>query len=346
MVSLHNGVRMTSCRSLLLVLILTSLVSTVFATKKDEEAATLIDHAKQLSDIRAEGAPAFRLKLTFKIINEGGSVLDGTYTEAWVSKTQWRRETVLGDFRRTQVGAGRKRWLLDSSTAVPEHLGYFPSLTDIGRYQPEAWKPQKVEDRKLKGLSARCIEVKPTPWGAKSALCFDKISGTITAVVSPSHQMGTRDGEMVCFYADYQQFGDRVLARSYECDEDKHPTLKAKVIELAAEPATDPAFFAPPDGAKESVNCLSPIKPPTAVYQPDPKTTQIPRPGERSLVVIKIVVGTDGKPHNLRVTSGPNRDSDLAALEAVRQWIFKPATCDGEPVETEVAVEISNSTIR
>jgi TonB family protein len=52
-----------------------------------------------------------------------------------------------------------------------------------------------------------------------------------------------------------------------------------------------------------------------------------------------MVVGTDGQPHNLRVTSTPNRDFDQAVLEAVRRWRFKPATCDGEPVETEIAVE-------
>jgi outer membrane biosynthesis protein TonB len=33
---------------------------------------------------------------------------------------------------------------------------------------------------------------------------------------------------------------------------------------------------------------------------------------------------------------------EKAALEAVRQWRFKPATCDGEPVEVKVAVEIDS----
>jgi hypothetical protein len=34
-----------------------------------------------------------------------------------------------------------------------------------------------------------------------------------------------------------QMFGQYMVARSYECDEDAHPKLVAKVVELAAGPA-------------------------------------------------------------------------------------------------------------
>ena len=329
---------MTSCRLFFLLLSLNLIVSTAFATKKDAEAAELIEHAKQLSDIRAEGAPAFRLKLSFKTIKEDGSVLEGAYTEVWVSKAQWRRQTVLGAFGRIQVAAGRKRWLLDSTTAVPEHLSDLLGLSEIGRFRPEAWKPGKIEDREIKGLSLRCLETNPDSRGARSALCFDKSSGAVAVEVYPL-EMNARIVDKTCFFSDYEKFGNRVLARSYECAEDKHPRLQARIVELVAEPAPDPALFAPLDGAKESVNCLGLVKPPTPVHQEAPK---FPRPSLVStLVVTSMVVSTDGKPLNLRVTSAPNHDFDRAALEAARQWRFKPATCDGEPMETEIALEVS-----
>ena len=331
---------MSSRRNFFLVLSLALLVSAAFAAKKDAEAASLIEHAKLLSDIRTEGAPPFRLKLSFKIIKEDGSVVEGAYTEIWVSKTQWRREMVLGDFRSTQVVAGRKRWDLSSTTVVPEHLGDFLSLTNIGRFQPEAWKLGQIADRQLNGLRVRCLEVKTGPY-ARSALCFDGTSGAIVADFIPS-QSGIRTGEAVCFYNDYQKFGDRELARSYECDdENKHPRIEARVDELAAAPVIDLTSFTPPEGAKESVNCPTPIKHPTVIYNPDPKSPRTS--GERTPVVLSLVVGADGKPHDLRVISAPNRDSDSAALEAVRRWTFNPATCDGEPVETRLAVEVNFS---
>src|SRR5712692_3032027 len=63
-----------------------TLVPSLFADKTDKarEAAALQDRAKQLSDIRAQGAPAFQLKATFRITKEDGSVADGRYTELWV----------------------------------------------------------------------------------------------------------------------------------------------------------------------------------------------------------------------------------------------------------------------
>jgi hypothetical protein len=203
-------------------------VSTAFASKKDAEAAALLEHAKQLSDIRAEGAPAFRLKLSFKVIKEDGSALQGAYTEVWVSKSQWRRETVLGDFRRTQVAAGKKLWRLDSTTAVPEHIGDISTLSAIGRFQPERWKPGRIEDREIEGLSVRCLETNPDPRGLRSSLCFDKSSGTLAAQVKPL-EMETRIAEQACFFSDYQKFGSRVLATSYECAEDKHPRLQQEL---------------------------------------------------------------------------------------------------------------------
>jgi hypothetical protein len=57
---------MTSGRSLFLVLTVSLFVSTAFANNKEAEAVALIERGKQLSDIRAEGAPSFRLKLSFK----------------------------------------------------------------------------------------------------------------------------------------------------------------------------------------------------------------------------------------------------------------------------------------
>jgi TonB family protein len=324
---------MTSSRALFLAFTLTLLTSATFASKREAEAAALIERAKQLSDIRAEGAPPFRLKLDFKIINDDGTVMGGTYTEHWVSKTQWRRETVLGDFRRIQIGAGRRLWLVDSSTVVPQQIGGIPHISNVSSLRPEAWKSQR--DREVKGTGVHCLENNLGPSAARWAVCFDKISGRLTAEISP--HFGAARGERVCLHSDYQKFGEYVVARSYDCDEDKHPKIEARVVELAADLAQDPTLFVPPEGAKESVNCIGSVKPPKQVYGPDPTP---PRSfSGTNVVTMSVVVGADGKPHDLKVTSVPNRGYDEAALAAVQQWRFKPATCDGEPMEAQIAVE-------
>jgi hypothetical protein len=156
-------------------------------------------------------------------------------------------ETVLGDFRRIQITEGDKRWLLDSSTVVPKEVGEIPFLSEIGRSLPNSWNSRK--DRALNGVMVHCLEDKPAPSLAGRAMCFDKASGTVIAEVKPV-QLGSQVGLQVCLRSDYQKFGDRVVARFYECAEGQHPRLEARVVELAAETAPDPALFAPPVRSK------------------------------------------------------------------------------------------------
>jgi hypothetical protein len=62
-------------------------------------AESMIAKARQLSDIRAKSAPAFRLSVEFSFANKGLATVEGTYTETWVSESQWSRETAVGELR-------------------------------------------------------------------------------------------------------------------------------------------------------------------------------------------------------------------------------------------------------
>jgi hypothetical protein len=101
-------------RSRLLISLLTlPLVPCLsFAENKSHEAAALIERAKQLSDIRAEGSPPFRLKATIKIVADDGTSREGTYVEDWVSAETWRTEIAAGSFNQTEV-EGQKAFHLE-----------------------------------------------------------------------------------------------------------------------------------------------------------------------------------------------------------------------------------------
>lgn len=56
-------------------------------------------------------------------------------------------------------------------------------------------------------------------------------------------------------------------------------------------------------------------------------------------VVVRVLVGKDGKVSNPRFISGPMvfRDS---AFDAVKTWLFKPATLNGQPIEQETEITV------
>jgi len=59
-------------------------------------------------------------------------------------------------------------------------------------------------------------------------------------------------------------------------------------------------------------------------------------------VVLRVVVGKDGKVTNPKFISGPGILRN-AALDAVKRWLFKPAMLNGEPTEQEIQIVVNFS---
>jgi TonB family C-terminal domain len=307
---------------LFLVLAFATLVPSLFADKTDKarEAAAMQDRAKLLSDIRAKGAPAFQLKMTFRITKEDGSVADGRYTELWVSNAKWRKEFVVDNFHRTQVVMGRKRWTLDSMSIEPEGLNNVPSLLDPMGWISGTWKVEKLQDRKVKGISLRCFSTNTSFGEAES--CFDKNNGSIALHVSPIP--GKPNVDSSYSYSDYRQFGDRMVATSYENVDGEKVRAKGRVEELTFRPEFDQAAFDPPTAAKESAYCPGPPRGAEIIQRVTPVT---PKKGTQVVTVVG-TIGADGTARETRVSESGDKDFDRAAINAVRQWRFNPATCD------------------
>src|SRR6266566_3024152 len=86
------------------------LITTISFCDDKQARRSDVERARLASDIRAVNAPGFRLKATCSFVGEKLETLGGTYVEWWVSKTQWRRETAVGDSRRIEIVGPDKRW--------------------------------------------------------------------------------------------------------------------------------------------------------------------------------------------------------------------------------------------
>jgi TonB family protein len=316
------------------LILTTSLASST--DKKQEEGKALMNRAKQLSDIRADGAPAFTFRASIKVIGTDSVTSEGTYTETWVSREKWRSETVLGSFRRVLVVNGNKRCISKNSSPTPEGLSEVGFSMDAPYFTPGWWKIGKIEDKETNSMSMRCLESEPYPLGGGTSVCFDKTSGLVAA----RRYAGLPDPQLdrTCTYSDYQKFGDKLFPWVIRCAEKQRIVFETSVAEPKAEPSSDPALFAPLADAKESVNCHGMPNPPVAIYQPSPEPPRRENPPHP--VVLSISVGVDGIPSDPKVVQSIDSAFDSAAVQAVKGWRFKLATCDGQPIVTAIRVEI------
>src|SRR5579872_6449808 len=78
-------------------------------------AELLLTRARSLSDIRADNAQPFRLDATFSFTGKDFNLVSGTYSEIWFSNSKWRREIVVNDLHRVEVGSPNRVWRLDNS---------------------------------------------------------------------------------------------------------------------------------------------------------------------------------------------------------------------------------------
>jgi TonB family protein len=66
------------------------------------------------------------------------------------------------------------------------------------------------------------------------------------------------------------------------------------------------------------------------------------RDAAQALVVIACIIGTDGRVHAPRITGDiPAPFIAYAALDALRQWRFTPATADGKPVSVQFDITMN-----
>ena len=71
-------------------------------------------------------------------------------------------------------------------------------------------------------------------------------------------------------------------------------------------------------------------------YSPEARDAKL-----EGMVVVSAEIWPDGLVHNARITKGLGMGLNEKALEALRQWKFKPGAKDGKPVKVQASIEIN-----
>ncbi len=61
------------------------------------------------------------------------------------------------------------------------------------------------------------------------------------------------------------------------------------------------------------------------------------------MVILRAVIGVDGRPRDIRVERSLGMGLDEKAIETVRNWRFEPGKKDGRPVPVEMNIIVDYS---
>jgi TonB family protein len=107
---------------------------------------------------------------------------------------------------------------------------------------------------------------------------------------------------------------------------------------LAADPTPNGVLLSGPNAYRVGGGVTSPI----VLSKKDPEYTEVARAAKyQGTAVLAIEVGPDGKAYNIRIVRSLGLGLDEKAIEAVKQWRFKPGTKDGQPVTVAATIEVN-----
>jgi TonB family protein len=100
------------------------------------------------------------------------------------------------------------------------------------------------------------------------------------------------------------------------------------------------ALAQPAEASKPSILTRSELEPVQVLRRVAPVYPAIAKQRRLSgVLMVQATVGKDGKLTNLEMISGPPVFRD-AAFDAVKQWQFKPATLNGQPIEQSTTIKL------
>jgi hypothetical protein len=292
--------------------------------KKQQEAKALLAKARELSDIRCQGCPPFRLKARVRSFEGVAMPVDGTYVLNWASPGKWREDLRMPDYSEIRLGLGDEIQEERATRFRPGPLAWLLTHLDIGG------RLNELPHSKIKGLKewqvqrglSVCADYQQEGMRYLQRRCFLRDKGLLMYEESPPDAYE---------YDEYIPFVGKLFPWKIAHYVGGRLTDEMQVTELVASPGWQAGLFEPMTGSDVHETCRNP-DPPRDVRVELPSLPDDVM-GDFT-VTIEYVVGVDGLPGDVVVHASDARLEPLV-LKAFSKSRFIPAKCRGVPSETQ-----------
>ena len=301
----------------------------------------------ELTSLDTDGSKPWHLKLEVQTFDKDGKPAEsGTVEEWWASSTLNRvvytspagtaTEIRNGDGYFRTAGAAGGEYLFDLMRQQVVH----PIPADFES------KEIKLEERtesfgKVKldcVMLAQAIRgVAYAPYGLFPMYCLEHDGSSLRLTYDFGSLVVTRNR--------IGKFGEKMVPLETGANSGSKLLVTAKTVALQTVPLTA-ADFVPGDELKKvgdvpaklasgviAGNKLAGANP---IYPESAEQKHI-----SGSVVMRAIIGRDGRIHGLTLKSYPDGDLAISALNAVRQWTYKPYILNGEPTEVDTTITVN-----
>ena len=264
---------------------------------------------------------------TFRVFDTSSAAREGSFSRVVVQGVGRREETTFGDYHVINVWRGSVLVTTQPNALAPPEVATVMHLTPINLTRfDQSDVIRTITDKAQGGRAVHCIEFETIVGQNRdeNELCVDAANGTLV-----SEKLG--DG--VIENSDFFPFaGSLIPGKITYAIFGSAPKLEITQTMTVLEEATTNVLEAPPDAT--TLHLCTTFRRAIGQSVPQPKEG---RGGRDYDVVIRGIIGTDGKIHGAVVQSSPLEDLNAEALSLIAQWVFSPSLCNGRPNQTEAS---------
>ena len=170
-------------------------------------------------------------------------------------------------------------------------------------------------------------------------MCFDDANGALVSVDYPRGENQIPPEISRIEYSAFNTVGGKLVPYEIRALRDGKVIAAVKVLEITKTTDENPARFTLPVNAAFWAQCND-LQEADPVSRIQPSYPSISRANlEQGRVILYAILEADGSLSHLAAIRRATPGLDAAALEAVRQWHYKPAACGQTPVRMEISIE-------